>query len=364
MKITKYLIIAIICLTTGCSKKTINLIKLGDELDIHTDLQQEYLYGDFKKATSYADGTKELSKPRDIQFTWKVNKNKFKEAGNFINYIVEISENKDMSNSKVYEVNEEQLSLTNFKIATSYYWTVTANYENSYYTSEIEKFTTIDMAPRNLNIDGVTNFRDIGGWKTIDGKRVKQGMLYRSGRLNESDSDIINVEVTNKGIETLKYELGIKSEIDVRKVDNNEVGSITSSVIGKDINYLSAPMEYNGNILIMNNEAVKKIFEFLGNEENYPAIIHCNIGTDRTGMLAYIINGLLGVDLDSLYTDYMFSNFGKIGGTRHYSTIFSTYGTTIDICEGETLSDRIYNYLVSIGVESEDLYTIKRIMLE
>lgn len=117
-------------------------------------------------------------------------------------------------------------------------------------------------------------------------------------------------------------------------------------------------MGYNGDILINNKLMVKQIFEIMGDESNYPIIYHCNIGTDRTGLITYLVNGLLGVDQDDLFMDYEFSNLGNISGTRKRSGIKSTYVATINSAKGDTLSEKIANYLLSIGVNQIQLDTI------
>ena len=66
-----------------------------------------------------------------------------------------------------------------------------------------------------------------------------------------------------------------------------------------------------------NAESVKDFFEIVADENNYPVFFHCRIGTDRTGLCAILLNGLLGVSLNEIYQDYLFSNFGKIGEKRY-----------------------------------------------
>lgn len=158
-------------------------------------------------------------------------------------------------------------------------------------------------------------------------------------------------------------ELGIKTEIDVRLVDDSENGGITYSPLGESVAYISIPMEWDGNMLADNKEQVVKVFSVLAKEENYPLFIHCNIGTDRTGMLAFMINALLGVPEEELQKDYVFSNFGNIGGKRPVENLLeSDYYNTIMQTEGSTLSEKTYNCLVDTGVPAEDLDALIRIM--
>ncbi len=118
-------------------------------------------------------------------------------------------------------------------------------------------------------------------------------------------------------------------------------------------------------MLTTNTEMVKRIFsDILSKRENYPLIFHCSIGTDRTGMIAFLVNGLLGVDINDLYRDYLFSNFGDIGGDRNVIGITFNYVATIQNTKGNTLSEKIENYLLSIGVKQEEINSIRAILSE
>ena len=80
-------------------------------------------------------------------------------------------------------------------------------------------------------------------------------------------------------------------------------------------------------------------------------------------MIAFLLNGLLGVEVEDLTRDYMFSNYGLIWGSRDpgaidgYVKFLSRYG-------GETLSERIRSYLLDIGVTVEQIDSVVSIMLD
>lgn len=319
--------------------------------DIHTDMQESYLNRDYKK-TGFAKGVKENSKPLPVKFQW--------EADSTNDYLLRISESSDMSDAKVYMVNTNEAEIYNLKIAETYYWTVTQEGRES----EIKTFKTCTEAPRVMNVDGVTNVRDLGGWETENGARTNQNLIFRCGRLNESSAEEAVIEITDDGKKVMLDELGIKSEIDLRKTDDGEVGGITASPLGEAVNYFSCPMEWEGDTFNGNREQLLKVFSILADEKNYPVIFHCNIGTDRTGMIAYLVNALLGVSDDDLHRDYLFSNFGNIGGMRKASDLKkSVYYNSVAKAEGNSLSEKAYNCLVDFGVPAEQLDSIKNIML-
>jgi protein-tyrosine phosphatase len=120
-------------------------------------------------------------------------------------------------------------------------------------------------------------------------------------------------------------------------------------------------MKSGGNYLTLNKDVIKDVFEVLANKDNYPIFYHCSIGTDRTGVISMLVEGLMGYSEENIYRDYLFSNFGLIGGSRTFSTV-KGYFDTISKSSGETTQEKFYNYLLSIGVSETNLNSIKSIL--
>lgn len=321
-------------------------------VNLHTKKQDSYINKPFALMYISATGKKELSKPESVELKWDYNSSADE-------YIVSISTDKNMSSPEVYTTSKSSFVITNLEIDQNYYWTVTVNSE----VSDVYTFKTSDAPPRNIDVDGVANVRDLGGWKTENGTRTKQGLIYRCGRLNESSADTAKIEITEHGKNVMLNQLGIKSEIDLRKTDDNEVGGITSSPLGTSVSYFSCPMGWDGDMLYDNKEQVIRVFSILADENNYPLIYHCNIGTDRTGMISFLVNALLGVSQDDLITDYMFSNNANIGGTRKASQMKNSgYYKAVMAAQGDSLSEKTYNCLAELGVPSDQLDKIIEIL--
>ncbi|MBR2953878.1 MAG: tyrosine-protein phosphatase [Clostridia bacterium] len=349
----------------GTSTKKKNLVATNDiitnvypadcEVSIHTKKQVKYLDNNYDKLPLGVKGEKELSRPEAVEFQWEYTEEKTDNT----QYVLKISEDKDMSNPMTYTTSSETFSVYNLKIATTYYWTVTVNEK----TSDVYSFTTDNTAPRNLYVDGITNVRDIGGWVTEKGTRTNQGLLYRCSRLNNSKDNGCAVIITEDGKRVMLNDLGIKTEIDLRQIENGETGGVTSSPLGETVNYISCPMDHSGDVLSDNKEQILKVFEVLADEDNYPMIIHCSIGTDRTGMLSFLINALLGVPQEDLYRDYLFSNFADIGSKRKITNMFdSEYYKKVMDTDGSSLSEKTYNCLVDFGVPAEHLDSLISIL--
>ncbi len=329
------LLLSVIVLFVSCSTT-------GVVFDIHQPVLEEYLSSPFETASVYAKGQKELSRPERIRIGWK-------DDGRD-EYIFLLSTDEDFLSSRAYRTKTNSVALENLFIGKTYYWRVEG-------TASSGSFRVAGDAPRVIDIDGVTNVRDIGGWS--DG--IKQGMLYRSARLSENKTG--ESLITDEGRRTLVEELGIRTEVDLRDSKNNEYGSITASAAGDEVRYIHYPMKSGGSYLILNIPSLPGLFEILGNEENYPLLFHCAIGTDRTGVVAFLVNGLLGVSEEDLYRDYLISNFALVKVMRTPNDI-TDYIKYMDKYPGETLSERIEAFLLESGVASEDISSLRRIMTE
>ena len=351
-----FLLIAVLLVSFSlfsCEQEEKEIEIVADQtFSIHTELQKEYLASAYDYISLYANGKEELSRPVPVDLTW--------EDKNVDEYTFMLSEFSDFSKCEISEkVSINSISIYNLKIHTLYYWCVEYKINDSLERTDTKTLVIENSIPRNLYVDGLTNVRDLGGYRLGVNKYVKQGMIYRCSRLNENETTT-NL-ITEDGINEMVNHLGIKSELDIRRTSNNENGGITSSPLGDSVNYFSVPMESGGNLFLLNKDVIKDAFAVLGNETNYPIVIHCSIGTDRTGMLCFLINALLGVSKEDLYRDFLFSNFGNIGGSRT-SSIVDKYISTIEEMNGKTFAEKTYNYLLSLNVEESDLKTIIKIM--
>lgn len=170
---------------------------------------------------------------------------------------------------------------------------------------------------KRIAFETISNFRDLGGQPTKDGKMVKWGKVFRSANM-----DVI----TDQDLEKMK-ELGITTIIDLRrdteieefyrhidKVKNNfdyrQVSLARAHFGHKEIQAiinkeLTVGRTYRD--LIDNYEGVKEILELIINSEG-SVLFHCQEGKDRTGIIAMIIYGLLDVDQIDIIADYEISS--------------------------------------------------------
>lgn len=345
----------------------IKLYQVESPYNFHTILQQKYIDDGNLSIAKYTKATAEISQPDGLKIEWDIlnaedNKRPY--------YTLTLSENADLSSPCTYKTYDTYYYVYNLKLATKYYYSVSTTYNGSSLRSETKYFKTANTFIRNIKLDGVINVRDVGGWRNSEGKfMVKQGMIYRSGPFNVSYATSKKNNITSSGITEATTRLGIKTEIDLRTVDNNEVGGLkTVGSLGSRVKYVQAPLDYNYPEKIFtyknNAESFIKIFKTLGDPSNYPLDFHCTAGADRTGCVAFLINGLLGVSEADLYRDYLFTNFANVSFLRQRSSISTAYVKTIKNNPGKTLQDKIVYTLTSIGVDINDLNSLYYLMQE
>lgn len=347
LRLVALLMILVVAVLSSCSANANSYVGV----DTHTEEQKAFLSGSYVTLPKGVKGVEEKSRPLPIELDLGSAKAGYKLV--IAKKSGEIFLNETLSGGGKYDV-------YNTELCAEYVWHV--ENEKGEKTGKSGEFSTADTVIRNLYVDGVTNCRDLGGWKNADGKRVKQGLLYRTGRFNQGGYSE-TVYITEEGKHVLRDVLGVKTEIDLRTVDNGEAPAILESVLGESVKYVQVSMKTGGNYLVLNKDKLADVFEVFSNADNYPVVFHCSIGTDRTGLVAFLVNAMLGVDEESLYYDYMFSNFGNIGNSRAFTNI-SDYIKKISVAGGNDLSEKAYNYLVANGVPAQTLDFMRSFLLE
>ena len=239
-------------------------------------------------------------------------------------------------------------------------------------SSPVTTFVTEDQAPRWIEIEGrVGNFRDLGGWRTQDGRRVRQGMVFRSAGLN-SNSATGEAQGRNRlTVEDVKYltgTLGIRSDLDLRS--SSETADMSESPLGAGVKYVRRSSTCYDAIFRADGKAkMAENFRHFCDRRNYPVIVHCIGGADRTGSLSYVLNGVLGVARHDLEVDWESTFYPKIPDENpdpkfwcresHFNDGFSKYGK-----EGDSWNRRIELYLIDCGVTEAEIATFRDIMLE
>jgi protein-tyrosine phosphatase len=150
------------------------------------------------------------------------------------------------------------------------------------------------VSVRRLPLEGAVNFRDLGGYRTTDGRYVRWGLVYRS-------NDLVNLTA---GDYQYLHGLGIRLVCDVR-TEGERMRSPTHWTDSTP-EFLTAPIEPGGYEHYLTDHAAQyaAILKRLV-AGNLPAIEHCSGGKDRTGVFSAILLTALGVPRDVVIQDYL-----------------------------------------------------------
>ncbi|HEY8218288.1 MAG TPA: tyrosine-protein phosphatase [Acidimicrobiia bacterium] len=181
------------------------------------------------------------------------------------------------------------------------------------------------VAERRIALVGEPNFRDLGGYRTKDGRTVRWGQLYRSGDLADlTDADLATVE--GLGIK-LVCDLRAPSEIQLDPDrapggaqtisipvtdESQDPVKVREQVLAGDVSSLGAP----GELLTEAGKAFptkyareySKVMARLMDARYRPALVHCSAGKDRAGLAAALVLLTLGVPEKTVMKDYLLSN--------------------------------------------------------
>ena len=175
-----------------------------------------------------------------------------------------------------------------------------------------------------LGIEKKRNLRDLGGYKTQNGKHVKKGYFFRSSRL--MDFDQAELKILNSLNIKKNYDLRSKEEVKdspdptlkgaeyihssaAARADGTEVNFSPAALIAENVYSKECNDEFThkvyGNLPF--SYAYKRMFEDIV-AGNVPILFHCSAGKDCTGIAAILILLALGVDEETAMYDYMLTN--------------------------------------------------------
>lgn len=264
-------------------------------------------------------------------------------------YKIELADNADFVNATVDYVYKSSATyeFEHLYANTSYFYRVTA-YTNKGNAVQTGSFKTADT-PRILSIDGLSNVRDIGNWRTDSGVRIKQGLLIRGTEMDGAVES--GYHLTNDGLMDMLNVFGIKTDIDLRAQTLTSMDALGSRVAHK---YYDMVM-YDGIFTDYGKEKIRMVFADLANPDNYPIYLHCTYGCDRTGTICYLLEALLGVSRGDCLKDYGLSNL-NIANIQVVENGLKAY-------EGNTLKEQVESYLLSCGVSEYQISSIRNIFL-
>lgn len=179
---------------------------------------------------------------------------------------------------------------------------------------------------RHITLDGQPNFRDLGGYRTADGRTVMWGQIYRSGELGQgTEEDVATLEslelrtvvnfllpeeIEKSGLDRLpegtrNVPMPISSEraAELTRQVQDSIRTADFGAIPPELN-----PEFHRILLDDGKEQYAALLRVISDPANRPLAFHCSHGIHRTGTAAAILLSALGVPWETIRTDYLLSN--------------------------------------------------------
>jgi len=216
-------------------------------------------------------------------------------------------------------------------------------------------------AHRLLQFEGITNFRDLGGYRSTDGRTVKWGQLYRSGTFaHSSRSDLKALQKLNLST-LIDFRSSAEKEeepnilpdptgfrvLEIPTLDDGNkamVGEImerieTGNFEGFDPN--ESMLEANRQFASEFTPQFRKFIHTVLDENGKAVVWHCSAGKDRTGFAAAILLRILGVAQPTVMADYMESKSHALDGRKNDMRLLRLF-------KGDEAADKL---IIMLGVE-------------
>lgn len=202
------------------------------------------------------------------------------------------------------------------------------------------------------------NVRDLGGW-ACDGGAVKYGLLIRGGKLAAADRDV------------LVGDLGIQHDLDLRGREgggSDDEPDMTGSPLGSDVWYTRTQQYawYALTPVATWQTYLRCVIDAVTHRE--PVYFHCTAGADRTGTLACVLEGLLGMSQSDIDKDYELTTFYSGSGSdatarRRNESDWKGLINAVNAVSGDTFRDKCVHFAVgTCGMSMADINAYRAAM--
>ena len=375
---------------------------------LHT-IQRHYSKAPWADCEKYFDGAENAktlksrgSTPVPIRLQWK---------GDAKEYQVTVRRLPDGKVVFDQTVATNCVEVDSLEIATEWEWSVSAGSDKL-----VSRFKTEDRLPRLVRMTGSNNCRDIGGRRGLGGRRIRQGLVYRTAGLNSNapveyytTDEILELEkagklkemghtgralhrklksgekisshakknrlvkrkcfepgkrrFTDEEVARILKVYGIRSDIDLRSDD--ECYGMTGSPLGPTVTWFHISYSaYTGAFSERGMAINKKVFDVFMDDKNYPLIFHCIGGADRTGTVAMLLEALLGVPEEELWRDYLTTGFVGVVSDPPHKKMFGDTIAKLKEFPGETLADKAEAFFLKLGFTKDDVRRLRERLLE
>ncbi|RMI35524.1 tyrosine-protein phosphatase [Nocardia stercoris] len=228
----------------------------------------------------------------------------------------------------------------------------------------------LDPTARSLNLSGVINARDVGGYKTTDGHTVRTGLVFRTAALNAATTtdvaalaahNVVSVHDLRTNYEQL---LSGADKIPAGATEHHDdvlgglpptSGSATlSNAANAYPEFITAPGANAGFADVIKDIAYN----------NGGVLFHCTAGKDRTGWAGAVLLTLLGVDKATVYYDFMLSSYYRDAAPGDVNNGVTAAELDSAFAQVNTTYGSFDNYVsTGLGLTAADIAALKAKLL-
>lgn len=195
------------------------------------------------------------------------------------------------------------------------------NIQRKYFRITFNDHFPQDIAAQYTFMEGIQNFRDVGGYKSKKGRHIRWGKIYRSGNIHNFTSQD-SIRMSAAGIKTI-IDLRTAHEVKEKPIyfPNTQIIHIPIPCGNKDEmmqRILENKVRKRDGSLFMedayirfianNTEDFGEALRILLDKKNYPVLISGELGKDRVGMFISFLFSILDIPQESITREYMASN--------------------------------------------------------
>ena len=230
---------------------------------------------------------------------------------------------------------------------------------------------------RKIELDGAPNTRDLGGIITADSRKIKQGLLFRSGDLSSlSKNDIKTLEGYNvslvidlrtetersgspdkqlKGAREVNFKVVNEETLGITKGGDNSVGALIKILEKESFDIVPFMTAMYKTIIESDAAALayRSFFKEILSNEQGAVLWHCSAGKDRAGIATAFILMALGVGRETVIEDYLLTN--KFAGNQLLDLIKMKTNNTMVIEKARIMLSVHRDYIESVYKEIDKL---------
>ena len=256
-------------------------------------------------------------------------------------YTITFCKEANLSDGKQIKTNDTKAYLKNLLVNQKYYYKVTADGKDS----QVASFTTGDY-PRWIDARPMFNVRDMGGYMTSSGQRIKQGLVYRGGeitpavgwksgaqysgdiggRYTDSNGRMQDGHITSQtdaSKKAFREDMGMINGLEIDLRSGSETNGYPSKsgycnfAENNDISYSLIPISSYDGGMQKNKTQIKQVFEAFAKADQHPVYYHCYGGADRTGVVGFMLGAVLGMSYTDLVIDFELTSYSS-NPSRNY----------------------------------------------